>query len=127
MKLFFGALIAAILLGGCTFEVLAPEVSVDIIHEHDPVREPFIELSVVRAGNVYWTNTLDIFDNRLSLECIRFKVREEMLLVSDGVLWMFTYEGWRCYVPEPEFVDIHNAAAAVFYVVPPFGFDPFAP
>ena len=126
MRLILGALVAAILLlGGCTVEVLAPEV--DIIHEHDEVREPFIELDVVRAGNTYWTNTLDIFDNRLALECIRFKVREQMHTVSALMILMFTYEGWKCYEPELQFVDVHNAAAAVFYVVPPFDFDPWSP
>ncbi len=111
-----------ILLSGCTIEVLAPETEP---HEHSEEEEPFIELEVVRSTNTYWSDELDIFDNRLALDCIRFKIREEWLQVAEGHIWLFTYEGWNCF-DHPDVVDVYNAKAAVFYTDPPFGFDPFA-
>jgi len=114
-----------VLLGGCTIEVLAPAHEHGP-HEHEAVQEPFIELEVVRSTNTYWSQELDIFDNRLALDCIRFKIREEWLQVAEAILWLFTYEGWDCYERGPDFVDVYNAAAAIYYTTPPFGFDPFA-
>jgi len=122
MKRLALVLSALILLGGCTIEVLGPEIEP---HEHEVVEEPFIELEVVRSTNTYWSDELDIFDNRLTLDCIRFKIREEWLRVAEAVIWLFTYEGWKCY-DRPDVVDVYNAKAAVFYIDPPFGFDPFA-
>jgi len=111
--------LSLILLGGCTIEVLAPE------HEHSDEEEPFITLRVVRSTNTYWTEELDIFDNRLALDCIRTLIWEDWLQVAEGQIWLFTYEWWDCF-SHPDVVDVYNAKAAVFYETPPFGFDPFA-
>ena len=112
MKLIIGALVAAVLLlGGCTVEVLAPEVA-DTVHGHDEVREPFIELDVVRAGNTYWTNELDIWDNKLAFDCRRVSITEKWETTSICLI-LFSHEGWDCY-DCPDVVDTYNAAAGVY-------------
>ena len=85
---------ALILLGGCT---IAHPMGPDIVEE-DPeeVCELVTTLEVIRTGNVYITNELEIHRDRLGLDCRRVMIREEWMVIG-GIAWLWTFETWECY------------------------------
>ncbi len=78
----------------------------------------FITLEVIRSGNTYWTNELDIFDNQLELDCRRVKIREDWVQVAEGILWLFVWETWDCYEC-PDGVDVPNLGARRWLIALP--------
>ncbi len=92
MKRLSLVLLSLILLGGCTIEVLGPPIEKD-----GELCELVVTLEVVRQGNVYLTNELDIHKNKMGLDCRRVFVREEWVRLQQGLLLLFTYETWECY------------------------------
>lgn len=93
---------------GCEVTVLAPE---EEVCEEDPC-ELVVVLEVVRAGNTYWTNELDIWDNKLGFDCRRVRIVEKWESTSVGLL-LFTHETWECY-DCPDTPDTFNTQAAVY-------------
>ncbi len=95
-------------IAGCDVTVLAPE---EEVCEEDPC-ELVVTIRVVRAGNTYWTNELDVQDNKLAFDCRRVLIEEEWVIIG-GIAWLFSYETWDCY-DCPDVPDMFNAAAAVY-------------
>ncbi len=103
------AILATITLGGCTLPMAIEE---EEVCEEDPC-VLVMELDVVRInGNTYWTNELDIWDNKLAFDCRRVKIYEKWEPVGTTLL-LFTHEIWKCY-DCPDTPDIFNAQAAVY-------------
>lgn len=107
----FAAVGVALLLtlAACDITVLAPED--EEVCEEEPC-ELVMVLDVVRAGNEYWTNELDIWDNKLAFDCRRVRIVEKWETVGTTLL-LFTHEQWDCY-DCPDTVDTFNAAATVY-------------
>jgi len=104
-------------IGACTIALpTAPE-----IEENDELCELFITLEVVRLGTTgeYWSNELDIFDNRLGLDCRRVAIREEWFRVGDNVSWLLVYETWDCYSCPDTVVDGTNREARSYRIALP--------
>lgn len=77
-------------------------VGCDLVLPTEPVdEEEFCELfrtvTVVRSLNSYWSEELDILQDRLGLDCILTDIEERWIQIDHGVLWLFTYETWKCY------------------------------
>ena len=91
--------------------------------EEDPEEECvlFITLEVVRLGvtGLYWTDELDIFDNRLGLDCRRVRIVEAWFRIGDGVSWLIVTETWDCYKCPDSVVDVPNAGAARYSIALP--------
>ena len=95
-------------MAGCHITVLAPE---EEVCEEDPC-ELVMVLDVVRAGNTYWTNELDISDNKLGFDWRRVRIVEKWESTSVGLL-LFTHETWECY-DCPDTPETFNTQAAVY-------------
>lgn len=103
------ALGLVLVLAGCgdTFitNIFAPE---EEIAEDETCPLVYKTLEVIRAGNIYLTNELEIArdPNRGNWDCILVKVVEKWESIAN-ILWLFTHETWECSKCDP-FPDLAN-------------------
>lgn len=94
---------------GCDVTVLGPEPEEEC--DEEPC-ELVMVLRVIRTGNTYVTNELDIWDNKLAFDCRRTLIDEQFVIIGNVAL-TWTKETWECYRC-PNLVDTFNAEAAVY-------------